>query len=107
VSEINTVTFDLEINVTETEAEIRKLQGLVQGYTSLLLRCGLPAEAAALLRQVQQIEQAFNSARRAALAFQAARMAAGDPLAWAQFGLQAGLFVADVFDVVEARRPRP
>jgi len=67
----------------------------------------LPEEAAALVRQVQQITQAFNSARKAILAFQAARMAAGDPIAWAQFGLQAGLFAADVFDMTEARRPIP
>ena len=107
MSEINTVTFDLEINVEATMAEVRKLQGLIQGYLGLLHRLNLPEDTAALISQMQQIVQAANSARRALLALQAARMAAGDPLAWAQFGLQAGLFAVDVFDVVEARRPRP
>jgi len=100
MSEINTVTFDLELRVTKVESEIRILQGIVQGYEAMLLRLGLPKRAAELVRQMQQVTQAFNSARRAILAFQAARAAAGEPIAVAQFGLMAATFAMDAYDAM-------
>lgn len=100
MSEVNTITFDLELNVTKIESEIRRLQGIVQGYEALLIRVGLPAKAAELVRQMQEITQAFNSARRAIAAYQAAKAAAGDPVAVAQFALIAATFAMDAYDVM-------
>ena len=104
MSEVNTVTFDLELNVDKVEAEIRRVQGILQGYLGLLHRLGLPEEADAIITRLQSLMQAINSLRRALIALQTLRMAMGDPLAWAQFGLMAGTFAMDISDQM-ARRP--
>lgn len=104
LSEVNTITFDLELNVDKANAELRKIQGILQGYLGLLHRLGLPEEIDAIITNLQHLIQIVNAARRALIALQALRMAAGDPIAWAQFGLMAGTFAVDISEQA-ARRP--
>lgn len=107
MSEINTITFDLEINATKADAELRRMQGVFQGYLGLLQQLDLPPASKQTIKQLQNLIRVFDSARKAALAFQAARLAAGDPLAWAQAGLMMGTLAMDIGNTVEIRRPQP
>jgi len=87
MSNDETVSFSLEVNVQEGLVELRKLETVLYRSLALADRLGL-ANTAAIRERLAQL----NQIRLAYLAVQAARMGAGDPIAWAM----AGLSVAEV-----------
>jgi len=87
LSSEETVSFSLELNVEQSETQIRKVQTIVYGYLGILRRMGLPPEVDAMIAKMQQVVMIANQARLALLALQAVRLASGDPFAWAMMGL--------------------
>jgi len=78
MSRDETVSFSLEVNVGAANAELRKMQTILYRSLSLADRLGLANTA-----DIRQRIALLNQLRLAYKAVQAARMAAGDPLAWA------------------------
>ena len=93
------VSFSLEVNVEPAHTQIRKLQMVLFRTLGLMRRMGLPPQLDRAIAGLQRFIAMVNQARLALAAFQTARMAAGDPLAWATFGLAAGTTAASVFDM--------
>lgn len=76
--EDHTVSFSLEVNVGPALTQIRKYETVLYRSMALAERLGLANTA-----EIRQRLALLNQIRLAYLAVQAARMAAGDPLAWA------------------------
>jgi len=95
-AEQHTISFDLTVNVEEARREVARLQTVLSRSLALSQRMGLPDRASEMIAQIQRIERAVLSLRAAYLALQAARMAAGDPLAWATAGLAVGALALDI-----------
>lgn len=99
----------------KTEEELRKLQGVIQGYINLLQRYGLPPELAKLVTELERLIFLFNSLRRAILAYKAvsalvsagglaAIATGGGVLAVAEVGLFGGMLLMDMLNEVDIRR---
>lgn len=94
------VSFSLEVNVEKAYEEVRRLQTVL--YRSLGLAARLTGDEN-LIRGIRTMQRAIaiaNQLRLALLALQAARMAAGDPLAWAMFGISVTTFALGVGDTM-------
>jgi precorrin-3B methylase len=97
--EDHTVSFSLEINVEPAAVELRRILTFYYRYLDLLRKLGLPEEASEQIRKLQEIMAAVNSLRLAYGALQAARMAAGDPIAWGMAAMQAGIAIDSLYDL--------
>lgn len=86
-------------NLKDLEHQLLRTQTLFFQYMYLLRRMGLPENADAVVSKLTQLIRVLAQARMALLAFQAARMAAGDPLAWLTFGATAASFAYDAGDL--------
>jgi len=76
------VSFSLEVNVEKAYENVRRLETLLYRTLGLVRRMGLPDAMEDQIRDLQRLLAAVNSLRLAYIALQAARMAAGDPIAW-------------------------
>lgn len=94
MSEDHLVSFSLELNVEEAEKDLRRVQTIVSRTLSLLDRAGLTNTVA-----IQQKIALLNQLRLAYLAVQAARLAAGDPLAWGMAAISVGEVAVGMFDL--------
>lgn len=90
--EDHTVSFSLELNVAEAERNLRRLQTVLFRSLSLASRLTGDENLRRGIQTVQEMIVMANRLRLALLALQAARMAAGDPLAWAMAGLAVAEF---------------
>jgi hypothetical protein len=81
-----TVSFSLELNVEKAYEGVRKLQTILYRSLELARRLG-DENLDGLIRKLQQLLILINNLRLAYRALQLARMAAGDPIAWALAGL--------------------
>lgn len=91
-SEDHTVSFSLEVNVENAYVEVRKLETVLYRTLSLASRLTGDEDLRNGIQTLQRALAVANQLRLAYRALQIARMAAGDPLAWAL----AGLSVAEV-----------
>lgn len=87
--EQHTVSFDLTVDVEQAYRETLRLQRVIMGTMAQMQRMGLPENVTQAMDFIQSLIRAVNALRMAYYALQIARMAAGDPLAWAQFGITA------------------
>ena len=76
------VSFSLEVNVEKGLTDLRKVETVLYRTLALAEKLGLADTA-----EIRAKLALLNRVRLAYLAVQAARMAAGDPLAWATAGL--------------------
>jgi len=93
------VSFSLQTNVDDIYPRLRKVQMVLFGILGLMRKLGLPPQLDRAIAGLQRFIAMVNQARLALAALQTARMAAGDPLAWATFGLAAGSTAVSVFDM--------
>jgi hypothetical protein len=101
MSEDQTVSFSLEVNVEPAYENIRKLETVL--YRSLRLAARLTGNEN-LQEAMEVMQEAIATANKLRLAYaalQAARMAAGDPLAWALAGVAIGELAVDVMMEVQ------
>jgi len=92
------VSFSLEVNVQDAYVEVRRLQTIL--YRSLGLARRLGGEnLEQLVTVMQRTITIANRLRLALRALQLARMAAGDPLAWALAGISGVEVAIDIGDV--------
>lgn len=91
-------------NVPQLREEVKQLEGdlktlrreivttnsILTQSLSMMGRLGLKGQVGQQIRELQRLIMVLNQMRIALLAFHAARMAAGDPWAWATAGLAAG-----------------
>jgi hypothetical protein len=89
------VSFSLEINVEHAYEDVRKIQTVLYRSLELARRLG-DENLDALIRKLQQVLAILNAIRLAYRALQLARMAAGDPIAWALAGLTIAEIALDV-----------
>jgi len=80
---------------------MRRFQTIVFRTLGLMRQIGLPTPIDRAIAKLQQIISVANQARLALAALQAARMAAGDPLAWGLFFVSAGATVANASAMLE------
>jgi len=99
--EDHTVSFSLEVNVAKAYEDIRRVQTILYRTLGLLSRAGLGEDVDAAIRKVQELIRVLNMLRLSLAAFQAARAAAGDPIAVAQFAITLATTVADLGTVIE------
>jgi len=99
MSEDRIVSFSLELNVEPSLVRLRKYQTVLYRTLGLIERLGLNEKLSEQVRQIQQQIAFLNKLRLAYLAVQAARMAAGDPLAWGMAFVAVGEVAMDVSDV--------
>ena len=95
------VSFSLEINVEPTYENVRRLQTVLS--RSLGLAARLTGDEN-LKRGIQTMQKAIvtaNQLRLALAALQAARMAAGDPLAWAMAAVGVVSTIVTVSELAE------
>lgn len=84
-----TVSFSLEVNVGPAYEDIRRLQTALSRTISLATRMFGTENIPKGIKLMQRAIVISNQLRLAYAALQAARMAAGDPLAWALAGISA------------------
>lgn len=87
---------ELSHSVDEAAHSINKYTALISGAARLARMMGLPENVEAQIRTIQRLIQIVNGLRAAYLALQAARMAGGDPLAWAAAIISVSGFGASV-----------
>ncbi len=101
-----TVSFNLELNVEQAVDNSRKLElilfrglGLWNRMCRLL---GVPDDSPIMVitERAQRLVMIIRSLHTAVVMLQAARMAAGDPIAWAMAGLSIGSATMAVADTM-------
>ena len=78
----------LTVNTSRCVSEIRQLESALMRALHLFSILGLPPKIEEQIREIQRIIVALNSLTATYHALQVARMAAGDPIAWAAAGIQ-------------------
>ena len=96
--EDHTVSFSLEVNVKQAEEDVRRLQMILYRTLGLVRRASGNEDLNSFIASLQETIAWANRLRLALLALQAARMAAGDPLAWATAALAVGEIAMDTVD---------
>jgi hypothetical protein len=81
------VSFSLEVNVTKAYEDIRRLQTVFYRTLGLVRRLSGDENLNRTIDIMQRAIATANRLRLAMAALQAARMAAGDPIAWATAGI--------------------
>lgn len=82
MSEEHSVIVNLELNVNAALDNARRIETLMYHCLSLANRLGLPENIRNAITMVERWTMAVRLATTASALLQAARMAAGDPLAW-------------------------
>lgn len=94
-----TVSFSLEINVGPAYEEIRRLETVFSRSLGLASRLTGSEDLRQSIAVMQRAIAIANQLRLALAALQAARMAAGDPLAWAMAGVAVAGAAVSVYEV--------
>ncbi len=100
------ISFSLEINVQKAVDDLRRVQTILYRTLGLLQRMGLPENIDNAVWKLRTMIRIANQARLALRALQAARMATGDPLAWAMFGLSVAELGFSTVDAAVASETR-
>ena len=82
-----TVTFNLDIDASRVQSTVRQVEFLIYRIFSLLGRLGLPEQIDQAIAKLQRLIMTIRLVHTALIALHTARMAAGDPLAWATAGV--------------------
>lgn len=93
------VSFSLEVNVGKVEDDVRRLETVLYRTMGLVRRLTGSEDLARSIAAMQRAIAVTNQLRLALRALQLARMAAGDPLAWATAGVavaEAGVSVYEL-----------
>lgn len=90
MAERHPVSFDLEINVEPAYRDARRLQTVLFSTLGMAKRATGSEDLKKLTRDLQEALAMTNRLRLALAALQAARMASGDPLAWAMAAVSVG-----------------
>lgn len=98
--EEHTISFSLELNAEPFATECRKAQAVTYRFLGLVRRATGSEDLNRALVLIQRHIALVNRARLAYAAFHAARMAAGDPLAWATAAVGIGEFVVSAGDLL-------
>jgi len=85
MSEQHSVIVNLELNVSRAMDNAQRIETLMYHCLSLANRLGLPENIRQAINLVQRWTMAVRLATTATALLQAARMSAGDPIAWATF----------------------
>jgi len=93
------VSFSLEVNVEKAYEDVRRLQTVFYRTLGLVRRVSGSEDLNQAIATMQRAIAIANQLRLAMAALQAARMAAGDPLAWAMAGLSFAEVGVSVFEV--------
>jgi len=96
MSEDTTVSFSLEVNVGKALDDVRRLQTVLSRSLALVRKASGSEDLNNFIDALQKAIAWINKLRLALHALQAARMAAGDPLAWAMAGIAVVEVGADV-----------
>jgi len=94
MSEAYPVSFDLEINVEETYADIRKVQMVLYRTLGLLRRFGVGEDVEKNIIKLQRLIMIMNQARLTMIALQAGSV----PIGWAMLGVSVGTAVFSAGD---------
>lgn len=95
-----TVSFSLEINVGKAEDELRRLQTVLSRSLSLASRLTGDEGLQRGIATIQSTIAWLNRLRLAYRAVQLARLAAGDPLAWALAGISVAEVIVSNYEVL-------
>ena len=95
-----TVSFSLEVNVQAAYEEVRRLQTVFTRTLGLASRLTGDENLKEGIATMQRAIAIANQLRLALAALQAARLAAGDPLAWALAGLSVAEVIVSTYEVV-------
>ena len=98
--DIDDVSFSLEINVGPLEDELRRAQTVLFRTLSLASRLTGSESLKEGIAEIQHTIILLNQLRLAYRAVQLARMAAGDPVAWALAGLSVAEVIVSTYEVV-------
>lgn len=98
--EDQTVSFSLEVNVEAAATDIRRLQTVLYRTLSLASRLTGDEDLRRGMQTMQRAIMIANQLRLAYAALQAARLAAGDPLAWALAGVAVAEFGVSTYEMV-------
>lgn len=96
------VSFSLEVNVEKAYEDVRRLQTVLFRTLGLVHRLSGNEDLNDAITLMQRTIAIANRLRLALAALQAARMAAGDPLAWAMAGLSLAEVGVDVVTELDA-----
>ena len=91
----------LTVNTDQCVGEIRRLESALMRALHLFSILGLPPKIEEQIREIQRIIVAINSLTTAYHALQVARMAAGDPIAWATAGIQVATTIVSLGNQIE------
>lgn len=80
----------------KTTASLYRYETALRSALRLAKRMGLPEEMEQQITTYQRVLRAVHQLEMAYHALQVARMAAGDPIAWVQFGITATAFAFNV-----------
>lgn len=94
------VSFSMEVNVEKAYEDVRRLQTILFRTLGMFKRLSGSEAIGDAITQMQRAIAIMNQLRLAMAALQAARMAAGDPLAWATFAIAGGGFLMSAGDVM-------
>ena len=97
------VSFSLEINVGRAVDDLRKLETVLYRSLGLVRRLSGNEDLTSLVANIQRTLMWINRARLALRALQLARMAVGDPLAWALAGLSVAEVGVDIATEISGR----
>ena len=90
------VSFSLEVNVEGANTGLRKLYSVVYRTLGLVRRLSGDENLTNAIQMWQRAIAVANRLRLALRALQLARMAAGDPLAWALAGISVAEVAVDI-----------
>jgi hypothetical protein len=103
VSDMKQQIQDVTRDLYELNNELGNTYRLIGSLNMLTHRMGMPENVKEAMNMMYSVMHVVNSLRAAYLALQAARMAAGDPIAWAQFGAAALATGVGIYAEVERR----
>ena len=98
-----TVSFSLEINLEPALTSVRKFQTVAYRSLGLIRRMSGDEKLDAFIMKCQRAITVMNELRLAYASFMALRMAAGDPLAWAQAAVATAGVVVSVANEMDLR----
>lgn len=83
MTEEKKISYEFDVSVETMEQKILKVQTLLYGILGIMRHMGLPDEINDAIMRVQRLIAVLNMLKAAYATLTAARMAAGDPFAWA------------------------
>lgn len=99
-AEHHIVSFDTELNVEPAYTELRRLQTALFKSLGMVKRASGSEDLNKFIADTQKAIRIANQLRLTLAALQAARMASGDPLAWAMAAISVGEFAFSAGDMI-------